>query len=236
MSDSEKSTKNSSGLPFLVSVICLLAISIVFREQIGQYLSLAQDWIKNQGVLGVIAFIALYVTTTVLFVPGSILTLGAGAIYGVLWGTIIVSIASVTGATLAFLIARHFAKDWVAKKIDKNPKFKAVDSAIAKEGRNIVFLIRLSPAFPFNFLNYAFGVTKVKLQDYILASWAGMLPGTVLYVYLGSIASELATAGGGERSKSPAEWAVLIVGLIATIAVTVYTTKVAKKALAEKGA
>jgi len=214
----------------LVAILALVGLTIFFRQPIGDFLSQALNWIEAQGTTGAIFFILLYIITTVFLVPGSILTLGAGAIYGVVWGTVVVSIASVAGATAAFLIGRNFAKDWVNKQIEKQPKFKAVNSAISEEGRNIVFLIRLSPAFPFNFLNYAFGLTKVKLWDYVLASWAGMLPGTVLYVYLGSIAGDVARAEG----RSPAEWAFLIVGLIATIAVTVYVTKLAKKALDEK--
>jgi len=214
----------------LVFILALVGLTIFFREPIGNSLSQALNWIEAQGTTGALYFILLYIVTTVFLVPGSILTLGAGAIYGVVWGTVVVSIGSVAGATAAFLIGRNFARDWVNKQIEKQPKFKAVNSAISEEGRNIVFLIRLSPAFPFNFLNYAFGLTKVKLWDYVLASWAGMIPGTILYVYLGSIAGDVARAEG----RSPAEWAFLVVGLIATIAVTVYVTKLAKKSLDEK--
>ncbi len=214
----------------LVIVLLLASLTIFFREPIGSFLKEALDWIEAQGTVGAIYFTLLYIVTTILLVPGSILTLGAGAIYGVFWGTIVVSIASVAGATAAFLIGRNFARDWVSEQIEKQPRFKAVNSAISEEGRNIVFLIRLSPAFPFNFLNYAFGLTTVKLWDYVLASWAGMLPGTILYVYLGSIAGDVARAEG----KSPLEWAFLIIGLLATVGLTIYVTKLAKRSLDKK--
>ncbi len=197
-------------------------------------LTRALDAIAGLGPLGPLLFILLYIAATVAFLPGSILTLGAGAVFGVLWGTVFVSVASTTGATAAFLAGRYLARDWVAKKLEAFPKFKAVDEAVAEGGGKVVFLVRLSPAFPFNLLNYAFGLTKVRLRDYILPSWAGMLPGTVLYVYLGSLAGDLATLGAGGRAKTPAEWALYAVGLLATVGVTVYVTKLARKALKEK--
>ena len=230
MDPSSSGNTKSNNRSKLVIVLLLVALTIFFREPVGNFLKEALDWIEAKGTVGANYFILLYIITTILLVPGSILTLGAGAIYGVFWGTIVVSIASVAGATAAFLIGRNFARDWVNKQIEKQPRFKAVNSAISEEGRNIVFLIRLSPAFPFNFLNYAFGLTKVKLWDYVLASWAGMLPGTVLYVYLGSIAGDVARAEG----KSPLEWAFLIIGLLATVGVTIYVTKLAKKSLDKK--
>jgi len=115
---------------------------------------------------------------------GSALTLGAGILFGVLRGSIIVSIAATLGATAAFLIARYVAREWVARKIAAHPKFAAVDQAVASEGWKMVGLIRLSPIFPFSLMNYAFGLTRVSLRDYFFASWIGMLPGTVMYVPL----------------------------------------------------
>jgi uncharacterized membrane protein YdjX (TVP38/TMEM64 family) len=167
----------------------------------------------------------------VLFLPGSILTLGAGFVFGVVRGSVLVSISATLGATAAFLVGRYLARDWVGAKIAGNEKFRAVDEAVAREGWKIVGLTRLSPAFPFNLLNYAFGVTRVSLRDYFFASWIGMLPGTVMYVYIGSLAGDLATLGAGDRQRSAAEWALYVVGLVATIAVTVYVTRLARRAL-----
>ncbi len=192
------------------------------------------DWIANLGIWGPIAFIIFYNLATVFFIPGSLITLGSGFIFGAFWGTIYVSIGSILGATFAFLIGRYLARDWVAKQLEGNQKFKAIDEAVAQEGWKIVGLTRLSPIFPFNLLNYAFGLTNVSLKDYFLASWIGMFPGTVLYVYIGSLAGSLATLGTGERQQTPLEWGLYGVGLIATVTVTLYVTKIAQKALNQK--
>ena len=165
-----------------------------------------------------------------LFIPGSVLTLGAGAIFGVVWGSVYVSISSTLAATCAFLVGRYLARDAIERKIKGNKRFDAIDKAVAGEGWKIVGLTRLSPVFPFTLLNYAFGLTQVKLRDYMLASWIGMMPGTIMYVYLGS----LAQAATGERERTTGEWVLYGVGLLATVVVTVFVTRVAKKALAKK--
>ena len=190
--------------------------------------------IANLGPWGPAAFILIYIIATVLFIPGSLLTLGSGVLFGILGGTVCVSIGSVLGATCAFLTGRYLTRDWVSKQIEGNQKFKAIDAAVASEGWKIVLLTRLSPIFPFNLLNYAFGVTQVSLRDYFFASWIGMIPGTVMYVYIGSLAGSLAAIGVQGRSRTNAEWALYGIGLVATIALTVYATRLAKKALDEK--
>ncbi|MBM0743077.1 TVP38/TMEM64 family protein [Phormidium sp. CLA17] len=192
-------------------------------------------WVKDLGAIGVVAYILIYNLATVLFIPGSLLTLGGGAIYGVVWGSLYVFIAATLGATLAFLIGRYLAQAWVSKKIAGNTTFNAISAAVAKDGFKIVLLTRLSPIFPFTLLNYAFGVTKVSLKDYILGS-IGMLPGTILYVYLGSLAGNLTGIAAKQPLSSEAQaaqWVIRIIGLVATIAVTFYLTRIAKKALAE---
>ena len=190
----------------------------------------ALDWVGQLGPWGAVIFIAIYVLATVFFIPGSVLTLGAGAVFGVAWGSIYVSIGSTLGATCAFLVGRYFARDAIARKIEGNARFAAIDKAVANEGWKIVGLTRLSPVFPFTLLNYAFGLTQVKLRDYVLASWIGMMPGTVMYVYLGS----LAKAASGERTRTTGEWVLYGVGLLATVVVTVFVTRIAKQALAKK--
>ncbi len=187
-------------------------------------------WMRALGPWGPVLFVAVYVLATVLLVPGSVLTLGAGAVYGVGYGSLIVSLASTLGATAAFLVGRHLARDAVARRVAANPRFAALDQAVADEGWKIVVLTRLSPVFPFTLLNYAFGLTRVPLREYALASWLGMMPGTVLYVYLGS----LADAAGSPRQRTPAEWALYATGLLATLAVTVVVTRLARRALAQK--
>jgi len=221
-----------------VLIVLVLAVVIFLGRAFDAPAKLQQvlEWIQGLGWLGVAVFFLLYIVACVLFLPGSILTLGAGFVYGVVEGTIIVSISSTVGATVAFLVGRYVARDWVAAKIAGNPKFESMDAAIGREGWKIVGLTRLSPVFPFNLLNYAYGLTRVSLPQYFLASWIGMLPGTVMYVYLGSLASSLAAvAAETERQgKTPLEWTIYAVGLIATIAVTVYITKIARRALSQK--
>ncbi|VXD25308.1 TVP38/TMEM64 family protein [Planktothrix paucivesiculata] len=192
------------------------------------------DWVANLGLWGPVAFIIIYNLATILFVPGSLLTLGAGVIFGVVWGSIYVSIGSIIGATFAFLIGRYFARDWVTKKLENYEQFKAIDQAVSQEGWKIVGLTRLSPIFPFNLLNYAFGLTNVSLKDYFLASWIGMLPGTILYVYIGSLIGSLAQLGMGGRSRTSVEWLFYGIGLIATVIVTIYITKISQNALNQK--
>lgn len=199
-----------------------------------EFLRSALEWVRQLGTAGPVIFVGMYVIAAVLFLPGLILTLGAGALFGVVKGTIIVSISATLGATCAFLVGRHLARAWVEKKIHGNPRFKAIDEAVAREGWKIVGLTRLSPVFPFNLLNYAYGITKVSLRDYLLASWIGMIPGTIMYVYIGSLAGDLATLGMAKGPTTSAEWILRTVGLLATVTVTVYVTRMARKALDER--
>jgi uncharacterized membrane protein YdjX (TVP38/TMEM64 family) len=216
----------------LLAVVSLLVIT--YFLDIQELFQVALAWISDLGPWGPVFFIVLYILATVLFLPGLIPTMAAGLLFGVLQGTLLVSISSISGATLAFLIGRYLARDWVAGKIQGNSKFEAIDVAVAQEGWKIVGLTRLSPVFPFNLLNYTFGLTQVSLKDYFLASWIGMLPGTLMYVYIGSLAGDLATLGSGERSRTPAEWALYGVGLIATVVLTLYITRIAQRALSRK--
>ncbi|MDY6937314.1 MAG: TVP38/TMEM64 family protein [Cyanobacteriota bacterium] len=193
----------------------------------------ALQQIQDLGPAGAVAFILLYIVATVAFLPGSIVTLGAGVVFGVALGSLYVFIGATLGATCAFLVGRYIARDWIAKKIEGNSKFAAIDEAVGREGLKIVLLTRLSPIFPFNLLNYAYGLTGVSLKDYVLGS-VGMIPGTVMYVYIGSLAGSLATIGGeGQPTNAAVQWAIRIIGFVATVAVTVYVTRVAKKALDE---
>jgi uncharacterized membrane protein YdjX (TVP38/TMEM64 family) len=192
----------------------------------------ALTWVDSLGSVGAIAFIIIYILATVAFFPGSILTLGAGVVFGVVLGSFYVFIGATIGATAAFLVGRYLARGWVAEKIQGNNKFQAIDEAVGKEGLKIVLLTRLSPIFPFNLLNYAYGVTGVSLKDYLLGC-AGMIPGTIMYVYIGSLAGSLATIGTSTPATNPVlQWAIRLIGFIATVAVTLYVTKIARQALA----
>jgi len=216
----------------IVAVIILLGAAKYFHIQ--DLLRSALDWVGRLGPWGPLIFIVIYILACVLFLPGSILTLGGGVLFGVIKGSIIVSISATLGATCAFLVGRYLARDWVAKKIQPNEKFQAIDEAVAREGWKIVGLTRLSPVFPFNLLNYAYGLTRVSVRAYFFASWIGMMPGTIMYVYIGSLAGEVAKLGSEGRTRTSAEWALYIVGLIATIAVTIFITRIARGALRRK--
>jgi uncharacterized membrane protein YdjX (TVP38/TMEM64 family) len=191
----------------------------------------ALQWVESLETVGTIAFVGIYILATVAFIPGSVLTLGAGVVFGVVAGSFYVFIGATLGATAAFLVGRYLARDWVAQKIAGNDKFRSIDEAVGREGFKIVLLTRLSPVFPFNVLNYAYGLTGVSLKDYVLGS-IGMIPGTILYVYIGSLAGSIATIGTETQpTNQTLQWAIRIIGLIATVAVTVYVTRIARKAL-----
>jgi uncharacterized membrane protein YdjX (TVP38/TMEM64 family) len=232
----EAPSRQSMARPIILGlvIVALVVATIVF--DVNVYLRAVLDWVRDRGILGVVVYGALYVAATVFFVPGSILTLGAGFIYGVGYGTVYVSISSTIGATAAFLVGRYLARGWVAGKVEGNQRFKQIDDAVGREGWKIVGLTRLSPVFPFNMLNYAYGLTKVRLRDYVLASWIGMIPGTIMYVYIGSVAGNLATLGAEERLRTPAEWILYGVGLVATVIVTVFVTRLARRALSRRTA
>jgi uncharacterized membrane protein YdjX (TVP38/TMEM64 family) len=218
----------------LAAVVVLLVLgakTFALQERVSGVLS----WIDAQGAVGLVVFLFVYILACVLLLPGSILTLGAGAIYGVAAGAILVSISSTLGATAAFLVGRYVARGWVSRRTAGNKTFVAIDRAVAREGWKIVGLTRLSPAFPFALLNYGYGLTRVSLRDYVLASWIGMLPGTVMYVYMGSLAGDLASLGTPANGDAAAVgWALKIVGFVATVGVTLYVTRIARRALSER--
>ncbi|MGL5940910.1 MAG: TVP38/TMEM64 family protein [Waterburya sp.] len=194
----------------------------------------ALQWVDNLGAVAPLVFILIYVIATVAFLPGSVLTLGAGVLFGVIQGSIYVFIGATLGETIAFLLGRYLLRGLISKKIASHQKFQAIDQAIGKEGFKIVLLTRLSPIFPFNLLNYGLGVTGVSLKDYVLGS-VGIIPGTIMYVYIGSLAGSIATIGSeSQPDANPiAQWTIRIIGFIATVAVTLYITKIARKALDE---
>ncbi len=222
-------------LPFgrIALAIAGIGILVYSGRAAGAYLQDFASWIDGLGFWGPVAFIVGYAVATVAFVPGSILTLTAGAIFGVPKGTVFVFIAAVLGSAAAFLVARYLARGAIEQRIAGNKKFAAIDRAIAGQGFKIVLMLRLSPAFPFTLLNYGLGLTRVRFIDYLAAS-IGMLPGTLLYVYYGGLVGEVAQlAGGANVEKGAGYYTVLGLGLVATIVVTTLVTRVARRALAE---
>lgn len=218
-----------------VSVVIIVGSVLLLLRQmpLGPLFAPFQTWVGELGIWGPVVFGLAYVAAVVLFIPASALTVAAGSIFGPLVGTIVTSLASTTGSALAFLISRFLARDAVARRLRQNPRFAAIDRAIGKDSWKLVALLRLSPAIPFNLQNYAYGLTGIRFWTCVLTSWVAMLPGTLLYVYLGYVGRASVEAAAGGRSRSLAEWAMLLVGLMATIAVTVYITRLARKAMNE---
>lgn len=211
-----------------------LAILLFAGRRAGAYIPEFAAWVESLGVWGPIVFILGYAVAAVAFVPGSLLTLAAGAVFGLVKGTIYTFLGATLGAAAAFLVARYGARRAIERKIAGNPRFAAVDRAVGREGFKIVALLRLSPIFPFNLLNYSLGLTRVSFLSYVAASIA-MLPGTLLYVYYGKAAGSLAAlAGGAQTEKGPGSWILLGVGLLATIGVTTYVTRLAGRALRQE--
>lgn len=219
----------------LLAGVALLAAARAFP--VASAVALATEEIGGLGPWGPVAFVALYVVACVALVPGSLLTLGAGAVFGLAKGFAAVWLGASLGAAAAFLVGRYAARDWVERRVAGDDRFRAIDRAVAREGFKIVLLARLSPVFPFNLLNYALGLTGVTLRSYLAASALGMIPGTLLYVYLGSLAGSLAGLRGPSEGRSPYEWALLAAGLCATAAVAWYAARIAREALeaGEKG-
>ncbi len=217
----------------VVLILAAIAVVLVVARRAGAYLPQFAAWVDGLGIWGPVVFIFGYALAVVAFVPGSLLTLAAGAIFGLVQGVIYVFIAATLGAAAAFLVARYVARQAVERRLAGNARFAAIDRAIGAQGRKIVFLLRLSPLFPFTLLNYALGLTRVRFADYLIAS-IGMLPGTMLYVYYGKLAGDVAAlAGGAAVEKDAAYYAVLGLGLVATVAVTTVITRTAQRALAE---
>lgn len=188
---------------------------------------------RQSGPWAPVLYGIIYVLAVVLFVPGSLLTVGAGYTLGLVPGILTVSVASTIGASLVFLLSRFLVREWVHAKVAHHPRFQALDEAVRQQGFKIVLLVRLSPFIPFNVLNYGMGATKVAFRQFIVASWLGMLPTSLAYVYIGTTIRSLTEELAGEGGDDPARRILFWVGLAATLTVAVVLTKAARKALHE---
>lgn len=228
MPDAQPSSTSARSITrIILLLLVLVGLFFALRWLRGSgLLERALDWIKELGPWGPIVFIAIYIVAVVFFVPASVFTLGAGFVFGMVWGSVYVLVAAVVASNITFLIARHLARDWITRKIGAQPKFKALDEAVAREGWKIVALVRLAPVFPFSLSCYAFGLTRIPLWDHFLASFA-MIPGTLMYVYFGSVARDLTT-----KVATP-QWIKWTIGALAVI-VIIYLTRFAQRALSQK--
>ena len=229
--------EGSSKLKRVVYVVAGLAAVtavLLLGRQAGPYVEQFSAWVQGLGAWAPAVFILGYIVATVAFVPGSALTLAAGFIFGVPFGTLYTFVGATLGAAAAFLVARYMARGAIERRIEGNAKFAAVDRAVGREGFKIVALLRLSPVFPFNLLNYSLGLTRVRFRDYLAASVA-MLPGTLLYVFYGATARKAAdTLAEAEVQKGVGSWVLFGVGLVATVVATAYVTRLARRALARE--
>lgn len=229
----EDEPRARSRWPRIGGAVVLVVVLIAAARVGGGYIPEFARWVGEQGAVGLFVFVAGYALATVLAVPGSILTLAAGAIFGIGQGTALVFAGAMLGSTAAFLIARYLARPMVERRVASDPRFQRIDRAVAGQGWKIVGLLRLSPLLPFNLLNYSLGLTGVSLRDYVIGGF-GMLPGTLLYVYSGKVAGELAVLAGDEAvSRGPGYFLMLGVGLLATIVVSVWVGRIAGAALAD---
>jgi uncharacterized membrane protein YdjX (TVP38/TMEM64 family) len=190
--------------------------------------------IQAAGWVGWLLFIFLYAASCLLFIPGSILTLASGAVYGFWGGTVLVLIGNGFGSLFSLLITRYLLRDWVKKKISKNKKMRAIEDAVAADGWRIVCLTRLSPIMPFSLINYALGLTKISAAKFLFATEVGAIPSTCVYVYFGTLIGNLTRIGPDLRHHQSLEWIFQGVGLLITIGATIYVTRVASQAVQKR--
>ena len=214
------------GVGILIGLWALLPVA----EWIEQF----RAWVAGLGIWGHIIFAAVYAVATVALAPGSLLTLAAGVAFGLL-GFPTVIVGATIGLSLSFLVGRYFLRDWVQKQVAGNKVFEAVDRAIESEGWKIVGLLRLSPLVPFNLQNYLFGITKIGFLPYLAASFFGIMPGTLLYVWIGSLGAAAGSVTGSGDEVGFYKTLALAVGLIATLAVTILVSRKAQEKLREIG-
>lgn len=221
----------TSAVAALGALIGGVTLAVLFGDRIPEL----TGRVAEEGLRGAALFVFAYIAATVALIPGSLLTLAAGVVFGIAEGTALVFVGAVSGSTAAFLIARHLARPAVERRLGSLPRLGRIDRAVARDGLRIILLLRLSPLVPFSVLNYALGLTRVRTRDFVLASVA-MLPGTLLYVYSGSLIGDVARiAGGAPPERGAAHWVLLLAGLLATLAVTLHVSRIARRALDEGG-
>ena len=228
----EENRENSRSRLVVITVPLagLVALLLLFQfAPVAEWMEQFQAWVEGLGPVGYLVYALAYAICVVFFVPASILTLGAGALYGLAGGVGVVLLGANLGAALSFLLARTFLRERIEKMTSGNPRFAALDRAITKEGSKIVLLVRLAPVFPFTYSNYAFGLTGVRPSLYILATLVGMLPGTVGYVYVGM------AAAGAATDSSTASIVLNVLGAAATMAVAIFVARLASRAIREAG-
>ena len=215
----------------ILGVVVLAAFIVAVRLlPLGEWIGSFQSWVKDLGAIGYVVYVLVYIVFCIFFLPASVLTFGAGAVFGFVKGTIVVVIGATLGATASFLLGRTIMRRRIEAMTASNPKFRALDRAIAREGGKIVFLIRLAPVFPFAFINFAFGLTGVRLFPYVLATFLGIIPVTLAFVYIADTATRTVTA-----DMDATRTAIRIAGIVFAIIATAFVTRVALRAVRRAG-
>lgn len=204
----EKEMKKILRISLVLLLLVGIAIAIIYRDQLDA--AVLEQWINEAGILGPLLFMSIYVVGTVFFFPGSVLTLAGGALFGPVYGTLYNLTGATIGAALSFLVARYLLSEVVEKK--SGGRLKQLKEGVENEGWRFIAFVRLVPLFPFNLLNYALGLTRIKFWHYVIASYVCMLPGGLAYTYFGYIGKEAATGGDGLIQKG-----LLALALIALI-------------------
>lgn len=219
------------SLRILLAVAALIAFIVAVRLlPLGQWIADFQTWVKGLGPIGYLVYTLAYVLFCILGLPASPLTIGAGAIFGFVKGTIIVVAGATLGATASFLLARTIMRRRIEAMTATNAKFRELDRAITREGGRIVFLVRLAPIFPFAYINFAFGLTGVRTLTYVVATFFGIIPVTLAFVYISDTAAHAATA-----DMSTTRLVINIAGAVLAVIATAFVTRVATKAIRRAG-
>jgi uncharacterized membrane protein YdjX (TVP38/TMEM64 family) len=228
ISSSPPPRKKSIWMPIALGLIIITFMVLAKVFNLGGRLGELREWILSLGALGPLVYILIYIGAVVLAIPGSIITLMAGVMFGSVLGVATVSVGSTIGASLAFLVSRHIAREAIAQKLADNKKFHHLDRLTKEHGAIIVAITRLVPLFPFNLLNYGFGLTLVPFWTYVFWSWFCMLPGTVLYV----VATDAAASA---ISEGRVPWTLIGIFAFTAVLITILVRQARKKLKAKEG-
>ncbi len=217
-------------LILIVAAIAVAAGGVIWFGGQGLVLELF-DWLKEMGLWAVALFILIDMVFVILVLPGVMLTMGAGFLFGVLQGTAYVVAASATGAAIAFLIARRLLGERWVVYLRTHRKLSRMERGLSHEGWKLVLITRLIPFFPFKLSNYFFGVTRISFSQFFLGNLIGIVPLTLTNVYLGSIAADLATLGAGRETRSWVDWAIYGAGFVVALAALIYLARLGRRIL-----
>lgn len=218
-------------------LLCGFILALIWVARVADPRAILRGLLERISHLGPSApywFMLAYVIACLTFVPGIILTLGAGVLFGVVWGTLYVCVGATIGASLAFLTSRYLARGRLLRTFQNHPKFRLVDEAVAREGWKIAGLIRLSPAFPFIPMNFVFGLTKIPLWQFSIVTFFSIIPLTALFAYLGSLIGDITALGNQPVAQGKMKWIVAAVGVTTTLVVTLFITRMARRVLSQK--